>query len=150
MTSVVVRQAVARDIPALAALVNLYRQFQGQPADPAAAQAFLRDRFDHGESVVFLAEVDGEAAGFAQLYPLFSTVALRRAFILNDLFVGPAWRRHGVATALLDAVEGYARSMQAVRLSLNVARNNPAAQQLYRERGWREDQQFLMFNRTLS
>ncbi|MED5621459.1 GNAT family N-acetyltransferase [Ideonella sp. BN130291] len=149
MSAVLVRQAVVQDIPALAALVDQYRQFQGQPADPMAAQAFLRERFDHGESVVFLAAVGAEPAGFAQLYPLFSTVALRRAFILNDLFVGPAWRRLGVATRLLEAVEAHGHTMQAVRLSLNVARNNPAAQQLYRERGWCEDQQFLMFNRSL-
>ena len=87
MNDISVRQAALSDLDDLATLFDQYRVFQGQPADLAAARAFLRERFDHGESVVFMA-VDGTpAVGFAQLYPSFSSVALQRVFILNDLFV---------------------------------------------------------------
>jgi predicted RNA-binding protein associated with RNAse of E/G family len=64
-----VRQAVAVDIETLAVLFDLYRQFQGQAGNLAAARSFLADRFDHGESIVFIATVGGAAVGFAQLYP---------------------------------------------------------------------------------
>ena len=146
---VVVRLAVLADLDALAALFDAYRQFQGQRADRAAARAFLRARFERGQSVLFIACAGegGAALGFAQLYPSFSSVALARVFILNDLFVAEAGRRQGVATALLAAVEAHAFALGACRLTLNVARDNVAGQALYRARGWQPDAQFLMFHR---
>src|SRR5262245_24902294 len=103
-----VRQAVLADIEALAALFDQYRQFQGQPSNLAAARAFLAERFDHGESIVFMAAAGSAAVGFAQLYPSYSSVSLSRVFILNDLFVVEAARGQRVASRLLAAVESYA------------------------------------------
>lgn len=142
-----VRQAVLADLERLVSLFDAYRQFQGQPADLLAARHFLRERIDHGESVLFLAEDGRSDLGFAQLYPMFSSVSLSRVFVLNDLFVTPAGRRRGVATALLQAVEAHAWALGASRLSLNVALGNPEAQALYTARGWAPDTQFQAFHR---
>ena len=145
--SITVRQAVLSDLADLAALFDGYRQFQGRPADLAAAEAFLKERFDHGESIVFIAHDGAVPVGFAQLYPSFSSVALARVFVLNDLFVSAAGRRKGVASRLLAAVESHAWSLRAVRVTLNVARDNLAGQALYQARGWSQDEQFHMFHR---
>ena len=145
---VFVRQAVLSDLDAAAELFDRYRQFQHQGADRALARAFLRDRFDHGESVIFLAFASGAAVGFAQVYPSFSSVALSRVFVLNDLFVAETGRRKGVASRLLDAVERYAWSLGACRVSLNVARTNKQGQALYEARGWHRDAEFHMYHRT--
>lgn len=147
MRDITVRQAVLADLDQLAALFDHYRQFQGQATDLAAARDFLRARFDHGESIVFLAHDGEQPVGFAQLYPSFSSVALKRVFLLNDLFVAAAGRRKGVATQLLAAVEAYAWSLGAVRVTLNVARSNGSAQALYAARGWQQDEQFFMYHR---
>jgi GNAT superfamily N-acetyltransferase len=147
MNTLQVRQAVLADLDALTVLFDGYRQFQGKASDPAACRAFLRDRFDHAESVVFLAMLGVDALGFAQLYPSFSSTALARVYILNDLFVAEAGRRAGVASALLAAVEGYAWSLGACRVSLNVAQINSLAQQLYAARGWQRDGEFFMYHR---
>ena len=144
---VAVRQAVAADLEALAVLFDEYRQFQGQSSDRAAARSFLAERFDHGESIVFIAESEGTAVGFAQLYPSFSSTSLSRVFILNDLFVAEVVRGRRVASQLLSAIESYAWSFGASRVSLNVARTNVAAQQVYATRGWKQDDQFLMYHR---
>ncbi len=147
MPHVTVRQAVLADLEALASLFDQYRRFQGQPGNLPAASAFLRDRFDHGESVLFIA-FDGETpVGFAQLYPSFSSVTLSRVYILNDLYVAEAGRRRGVASALLAALEAYAWTFGAARVTLNVARDNTSAQALYQSQGWSQDQQFHMFHR---
>lgn len=147
MPHVTVRQAVLADLEALASLFDQYRRFQGQPGNLPAASAFLRDRFDHGESVLFIA-FDGETpVGFAQLYPSFSSVSLSRVYILNDLYVAEAGRRRGVASALLAALEAYAWTFGAARVTLNVARDNTSAQALYQSQGWSQDQQFHMFHR---
>jgi ribosomal protein S18 acetylase RimI-like enzyme len=147
MSPVTVRQAAFSDLEALADLFNQYRVFQGQPSDLPAATDFLRARFDHGESVVFLAQAGAASIGFAQLYPIYSSTALARAFVLNDLFVHESGRRRGVGSDLLSAIEGYAWGQGAARVTLNVAIENASGQALYEARGWRKDAQFFMYHR---
>ena len=147
MNTVVVRQAVLADLDTLTGLFNEYRQFQGKVADLPACRAFLQDRFNHAESIAFLATIGAQPVGFAQLYPSFSSTALARVFILNDLFVCEAGRRAGVASALLAAVEQYAWSSSACRVSLNVAQANTSAQSLYQAKGWVRDGEFYMYHR---
>jgi|SRR6185503_339176 len=144
---ITVRQAVLSELDQLAALFDQYRQFQGQRGDVTAARSFLRERFDHGESVAFIAYDGATPVGFAQLYPSFSSVSLSRVFVLNDLFVRDSGRRKGVASKLLSAVEAHAWSLGAARITLNVARDNGSAQQLYEARGWKADDQFFMYHR---
>jgi GNAT superfamily N-acetyltransferase len=145
-----VRLATAADVDTLAVLFDRYRQFQGKASDQLAAHAFLRDRLDHGESMVFMAYDAADAVGFAQLYPSFSSVSLARVFILNDLFIDESARRRGAASALLHAIEVYAWSVGSVRVTLNVARGNTQAQALYASRGWSQDTEFFMFHRYSS
>jgi ribosomal protein S18 acetylase RimI-like enzyme len=147
MSRITVRQAVFADLDALAALFDQYRVFQGKASDLPAARAFLQARFDHGESVVFIAHEGARALGFAQLYPSYSSTALARVFILNDLFVHEDGRRKGVASGLLAAAQGYAWSHGAARVTLNVARDNLSAQALYQAQGWSKDAQFFMYHR---
>jgi GNAT superfamily N-acetyltransferase len=147
MSSSEVRPAVLSDLDHLTTLFDRYREFQGKASDPAAAHEFLQARFDHGDSVVLIATEGGTAIGFAQLYPSYSSVALARVFILNDLFVDASARRKGVASALLAAVEGHAWAHGAVRVTLNVARDNRAGQALYEAEGWRQDAQYFMYHR---
>ena len=147
MSSITVRQAVFSDLPSLAELFNQYRVFQGKASDLPAAMAFLQARFDHGESVVFLASEGVTPVGFAQLYPSYSSTALARVFILNDLFVHESGRRKGVGSQLLGAVEGYAWAHGAARVTLNVAIENTSGQALYEAQGWRKDAQFFMYHR---
>ena len=147
MNSTSVRQAVLTDLEELATLFDQYRQFQGQASDVAAARSFLRERFDHGESVVFICHDGASAVGFAQLYPSFSSVSLSRVFVLNDLFVHESGRRKGLASKLVSAIESYAWSLGSARVTLNVARGNTSAQRLYEQRGWKQDDQFFMYHR---
>lgn len=147
MSSIAVRQAVLSDLDELAGLFNQYRQFQGKESNPLAARAFLQARFDRAESVVFIAHQEDVAVGFAQLYPSYSSVALAKVFVLNDLFVHEAGRRNGAASALLAALESYAWSVGALRVTLNVARENESGQALYEAKGWSQDAQFFMYHR---
>lgn len=147
MSTVVFRRVVPSDLEELALLFDQYRQFQGKDSNPGAARDFLRDRLSRGESVAFIA-CDGDMPlAFAQLYPSYSSVSLARVFILNDLFVRESGRRRGVASGLLAAVEEHAWSHGAVRITLNVAIDNPPAQALYAAKGWSKDAQFFMYHR---
>ena len=149
MSSITIRQAVLADLDAVAILFDGYRQFYGQASDEAAAKTFLQARFEHGQSVVLLAESQGQAVGFTQLYPSFSSVSMARVFVLNDLFVSPTARRRGVGEALLDAAADHARQLGAVRLSLNTDVQNLPAQALYASMGWARDQKYHAYHLAL-
>jgi GNAT superfamily N-acetyltransferase len=144
--SLTVRQAVLADLPVLAPLLDGYRQFYGRSPDVAAAESFLRERFNHGESIVFLAHAAGGPAGFTQLYPSFSSVSLARTFILNDLFVVPSQRRAGIGTELLRAAVEYARALGAIRVTLTTDIENTSAQAVYESRGWKRDREFFVYH----
>jgi len=146
MPSNAVRQAVLADLPVLAPLFDAYRQFYGRASDVAAAAAFLRQRFDHGESIIFLAHAGGAPAGFTQLYPSFSSISLARTFILNDLFVVPGRRRTGVGSDLLRAATDHARALGAVRVTLNTDIRNTPAQAVYEARGWKRDREYFVYH----
>lgn len=143
------RQACVADIDAIAPLFDAYRVFYGKPSDLALARAFLRERFQNNQSVIFLTLQNEAAVGFAQLYPSFSSVSATRTFILNDLFVAPEARRAGVATELLRAAADYGRAVGAIRLSLSTATTNEAAQALYSSEGWARDTEFYAYDLTL-
>ena len=147
MSRLSVRQAVFADLGELAELFDQYRVFQGRDRDFEAARAFLQARFDHGESVVFIAYENSLPLGFAQLYPSYSSTSLARVFILNDLFVHEKGRRKGVASSLLAALEDYAWAHGAARVTLNVASDNEPGQALYEAQGWSKDAQFFMYHR---
>jgi GNAT superfamily N-acetyltransferase len=103
----VIRQATVSDLDGLVPLFDGYRQFYRQASEPDRIRKFLLDRFEHNQSVIFVAVKDGRAVGFTQIYPSFSSGALARIFILNDLFVDPGARLIGTGSALLQAAAEY-------------------------------------------
>ena len=135
-----IRRATLEDLDLVAPLFDGYRRFYGQAADIPRAQAFLRERLERNESTILLAMRDGTAAGFTQLYPLFSSVRTARLWLLNDLFVAEHARRGGVARALLDAAVAFAREQGAAGVMLETMRDNAPARALYRAAGWHEDE----------
>lgn len=134
-----IRRATPADLDAVAPLFDAYRRFYGQPGDLPRARAFLAERMRSGESVVLLAERDGQAVGFTQLFPMFSSVRTARMWVLNDLYVEADARRGGVARTLLDAAADFARKDGAVRIVLETTVDNAAARALYRDAGWHEE-----------
>jgi ribosomal protein S18 acetylase RimI-like enzyme len=145
-----VRPATIFDVDLVAPLFDAYRQFYRRPADLELARRFLLERFQHHESVVFLALTDtGEPAGFTQLYPSFSSAAAARIYVLNDLYVDPSARRQRVGAMLLRAAAEYARAAGAVRLTLSTEMTNVGAQRLYESAGWARQTEFCTYTLPL-
>ena len=142
-TGIHVRQATMADVDTVAMLFDAYRVFYEQPSDPVAAASFIQERLALRESVILIAEQpDGEGVGFTQLYPSFSSVRMRRLYILNDLFVAGKGRRQGVGRRLLEAAADHARQTGAVGLELATAIDNRAAKSVYEAMGWTLDTEF--------
>jgi ribosomal protein S18 acetylase RimI-like enzyme len=146
-----IRRASLADLGLVAPLFDGYRQFYGKPSDLSLAEAFMRERIERDESVVFLAidAAGGEGLGFVQLYPAFSSVSARPIWILNDLYVIPAARKRGIGGALMAEAGRHGRSTGAARLVLSTATDNRTAQSLYESQGFRRDERFLVYQLEL-
>ena len=139
MTTATITRAGPADLDALATLFDTYRQFYGQPSDVERGRKWLRERLRFGESMVLLARRGNALVGFAQLYPMFSSVRTAKTWILNDLYVDASARRKGIARQLLQAAADFAKTDGATGIALETASDNAAARALYRAAGWRED-----------
>jgi GNAT superfamily N-acetyltransferase len=144
-----IRQATVGDLDKIVPLFEQYRQFYRQPPEPQRARQFLLDRFEHNQSIIFLAFAGRAVSGFIQLYPSFSSTAMARIFILNDLFVAPEGRGRGAGIALLEAAAEYGRRVGAIRLALSTELTNTTAQRLYEKAGWTRDTVFCAYQLTL-
>ena len=146
-----IKEAGISDVKYVAPLFNAYRIFYKQTSDMGAATNFLYERISKKESTIFIAFIDEEAVGFTQLYPIFSSVSLRPALLLNDLFVAENARRQGIADALLNKVKEYGNKTGAKWLLLETAFDNYKAQSVYEKNGWiKQTGFFYQFNLSSS
>lgn len=143
-----IRRAERRDLLQLTLLFNNYRKFYKQPQDLEACKTFIKRRIENNDSYIFVASRKSQLIGFVQLYPSFSSVAMEKLYILNDLFVLENARRHSVADKLLQRAEEFANNNQACRLVLETHKDNLGAQNLYVKRGWKKD--FKSFHFTFN
>ncbi|WP_394125712.1 GNAT family N-acetyltransferase [Vibrio hepatarius] len=145
MTTNIIR-ATVEQLDLVADLFNQYRVFYGQDSDLKLAHHYINERLYNEESVVFLAvNADGEALGFTQLYPIFSSVSAQRSWILNDLFVTESGRSGGVGRALMNAATQHAIDTGANGLSLETAHDNLVAQSLYESLGYKRETAYFSY-----
>ena len=138
-----IKKAGKEDVATVALLFDAYRVFYKQASSLEAAFDFLNQRISKNESVIFIASIDGAAAGFVQLYPIFSSVSLQPAWLLNDLYVAEKARRQGVAEALLEQAKDFGKQNNAGWLMLQTAEDNYKAQSVYEKNGWIKEKDFF-------
>jgi len=133
-----VKRATLDNAEEIGELFNSYRVFYEQNTDVDLAIDFISDRIKNEESVVFFAhDKSGNALGFTQLYPTFSSVSAQRSWVLNDLFVSSTSRRLGVGKKLMEAAKVFATDSKGI--ALETAEDNFNAQALYESLGYKKD-----------
>ena len=135
--STVIREIQQNDIPRVASLFDAYRVFYGKMPDQPAALAFITARFQQKDSVIFVAENHGRLVGFTQLYPLFSSVRMKKLWLLNDLFVDANSRGKGISIQLLDRAKQLCRDTKAAGMYLETAKSNDIGNTLYPRAGFK-------------
>lgn len=137
-SGVVLRQADEADLDIAAELFRGYLDFyEVEVEDPRRPRAFLAERLAGGDSFVLLAEVPGAGTvGFTQVYPMHSSLSMRTAWLLGDLYVAPSGRRTGAGRALLREVLRRAREAGVAGVQLETAYDNHIAQGLYEAEGF--------------
>lgn len=127
-----IKQATIADIEILTTLFEGYRKFYKKNADYEGAKLFLQERIQNNESVIYLVHAEnGEAVGFTQLYPLFSSTRMKKIWLLNDLYVAPEYRGKGFSKALLERAKAFTKETGACELMLETAKTNDIGNQLY-------------------
>ena len=97
------RPAREEDVDLIHALIVALAEYEREPDAVVGTPAMLR-RWLFGDAPAaeaVIAEVDGEPAGFAIFHGTFSTWECAPGIWLEDLFVLPEQRRHGVGQLLL-------------------------------------------------
>lgn len=141
-----VRVATSADAEQVARLFDLYRCFYGRESNLNESAGFISERLKNNDSVIFIVEAaDGTLAGFTQLYPIFSSLSAKKAWVLNDLFVCHEFRYQGVASKLIRQSLAFCQNSGAEWVSLQTATDNFTAQQLYQKLGFIQDTQFLNY-----
>lgn len=144
-----ISRASADDLKNFLDLFQQYRSFYGARPDGQKALAFINDRLSRQDSYVAIAKINHKAVGFIQCYPAFSSVSMQPIWILNDLFVDPAYRHQGVARNLMNWIEIQAFSEHIYSIKLATQVSNQAAQRLYRSLDYKENSEFKNFAKTL-
>jgi GNAT superfamily N-acetyltransferase len=150
MSEVTIRRAEKRDLEAVgrlgAMLMHVHYAFDPQrflaPGDSAEKgyARFLGGVLGSEEAVVFVAEHDGDVAGYvyAELEPLSWKELRGPAGFIHDILVVESSRRSGVAVKLMQAAIDWLRDHGAPRVILGTAAKNASAQTLFRTLGFRD------------
>ncbi len=128
-------------------LFNEYRKFYNQKSDIEKAKSFLTDRIKNDESKIFLSLDEGnKATGFMQIYPSFSSVEMRKIYILNDLFIDEKYRNKGIGKFLISQAKNFAKENGITKITLTTAITNEAAQHLYESENYIKDSDYFVYN----
>jgi ribosomal protein S18 acetylase RimI-like enzyme len=138
-------KATLNELDQVVELFDLYRTFYEQESDLEGVSEFLRERMVNNESVIFLALEEGRPLGFTQLYPMFSSVSMKRTLVLNDLFVTESARRSGVGQALVHAAISHGKETDAKGILLETDSDNMKAQALYEKIGFDREANYFYF-----
>ncbi len=144
----VIRKAEERDVETLTALNADVQDVHAaalpwlfkRPGPDTFPPAEIADLLRRAENLLFIAEVDGAAAGyaFAEIIRRYETPFCHAydTVYLHHISVRPEHRRHGVGTALLGAVRAAAAESGVALVELDVWTFNEAARAFFRRHGF--------------
>lgn len=136
-----IRPAAVGDAAVIVELIRGLAEYERMLDDVRATEAsILASLFPEGQPPAahcVIGEVDGEPAGFALYFFNYSTFLARPGLYLEDLYVKPAFRGHGLGKALLLHLAGIARDRGCGRMEWAVLDWNTPAIAFYEGLGAR-------------
>lgn len=142
-----IRPAVRGDEAEIVAMVEELADFERSPEACTVTESQLAAALFGDDAVAscFIAESDGEPAAIAVWFRNFSTWDGVAGIYLEDLFVREAFRRRGIARALLAALARECVEKGYSRLSWAVLDWNVNAIALYDEVGGRQMSEWITY-----
>ncbi|MEO8016580.1 MAG: GNAT family N-acetyltransferase [Pseudomonadota bacterium] len=145
-----IRTATAADAPTIASLVRELAEYEKLAHEAkAGAEHFLRELESPNPVIhVLIAEWNGEPSGFALYFFNFSTFVGRPGLYLEDLFVRPSQRQHGIGRALLRALARVATERGCGRMEWAVLDWNEPALRFYKSLDARQMKEWIIHRLT--
>ncbi|MCC7271977.1 MAG: GNAT family N-acetyltransferase [Alphaproteobacteria bacterium] len=149
MPEIAIRPATVDDVPTLLALVRGLAAYENLSDKVVSTEADLRrDGFGpHPAFEARIATLDGRPAGLALFYPTYSTFAGRPGLFLEDLFVEPWARGHGLGRLIMADLARTAAARGWQSIVLHVLDWNPT-REFYHRLGFRRHQDWLLYTLT--
>ncbi|HEX6228045.1 MAG TPA: GNAT family N-acetyltransferase [Solirubrobacterales bacterium] len=130
--SFLIRSAERGDVPEVLAMIRELASYERLAHRVVGDEQQLeRSLFELGAAEALIAEVDGEAVGYAIYFTTFSTFLCRPGLWCEDIFVRPPWRGSGIGRALFAAVARVAADRGYERLDWSVLDWNEPAISFY-------------------
>jgi len=142
-----IRFGEPRDVALITQLIRELARYEKLEHEVAAteekvAKALFGKR-PYAETLI--AEVNGEPAGFALFFHNFSTFLAQPGIYLEDLFVKPEQRSHGVGRALLERLAQIAVQRDCGRLEWAVLDWNEDAIRFYQRLGAKPNAEWTVY-----
>ena len=139
MSTTAIRPAAPTDLPLICALIRELAEYEHLSHEVRLNDEALGPHLFGSRPMaeVLIAELDGEAVGCALFFHNFSTFEGRPGIYLEDLFVRPHARRHGLGKALLAALAALAVERDCARLEWWVLDWNTPSIAFYKSLGAR-------------
>jgi GNAT superfamily N-acetyltransferase len=139
MPQLTLRSATRDDVPVILRFIRGLAEYERLAHECVATEERLvRTLFgDRPAAEVRLAFMDDTPVGFALFFHNYSTFLAQPGVYLEDLYVEPAWRGHGVGRALLASLAALAVERQCGRLEWSVLDWNRDAIGFYESLGAR-------------
>ena len=150
-TQPLIRTASPDDMPALVNLVEQYWSFEDTAGfDAHRVESLLHAAlFADGRARCWLAERAGEVGGYLLAVLVFSLEHGGMMAEIDEFFVSPAFRRHGIGAALLLNAENTLRESGVRRLQLQLGSGNARARDFYTARGYGRRAGFELWDKAL-
>jgi GNAT superfamily N-acetyltransferase len=146
----IVRAATRGDVPLIRSLIEGLAEYERLRHECVATDELLLTSL-FGErpfAEVVIAEWDGEPAGFALFFHNYSTFLARPGIYLEDLYVRPEHRGHGIGRALLRHLAQLAVERRCGRLEWSVLDWNEDAIGFYKKLGARPQDEWTVYRVT--
>ena len=142
-----IRPATEADLGTIEELIRALAEYERMADEVVMTGELLRQNLfgERPYAEVLIAEVDGEAAGFALFFHNFSTFVGRPGIYLEDLFVKPEHRAKGFGKALLKRLAEIAVERGCGRMEWAVLDWNEPAIGFYRKLGARPNDDWTVF-----
>lgn len=150
MSNLTIRPADPSDIPQILQFVHELAVYEKEPDAVEATEADLQRALFGQNANVFglVAELDAKPVGFAVYFFNFSTWLGRNGIYLEDLYVTPETRGHGVGKALLHELAKIAVARNCGRVEWSVLNWNEPAIQFYRSIGAGPQDEWTVYRLT--
>src|SRR3954470_11037078 len=128
--------ATENELPIILALIKELAEYEQLSHEVVATEKILRESlFDRRAAEVVIGYADDEPAGFAVYFRTFSTFLGVPGMYLEDLFVIPRFRRHGLGRQLLVHLARIAEERGYGRIEWSVLDWNELAIGFYKSLG---------------